>query len=192
MGPIELKIRNLEDGQTGTATFASVDDAKAWLTERPAFLEVEGVVPPIDPTLEREMQGVMRPLDEKERARKDALYREQLEEVRRRNAEEQRQAVASQGGASLDSHAQVDSNAPMVVQYVRGRELRLVDPTDGRAIPAVVREAVEAWVAERDTWLHPRRQHVGSALVTVSPGDGHEADRVHPGGQFEAVPGLPE
>jgi len=71
-------------------------------------------------------------------------------------------------------------------------QLRLADP-DPREIPPVVRDAVLAWVAERNTWVHARRARVARATVTVWPAavpGGDEAERCQAGGQFEVEPGL--
>jgi hypothetical protein len=59
----------------------------------------------------------------------------------------------------------------------------------------VVRKAVRAWVAERETWVHPRGQYLVSAQVVAWPGPlpagTSEDERVHPGGRFEVLAGTP-
>jgi hypothetical protein len=184
---VELRVRNLDDGKDGVANFDNLDAARAWLAERPAGIEVQGVVGELEPDDERSLQEAMRPLDAQERGRKDALYQEQLAAVKARNAEEQRRAVAEQQVPRTFA-----ADAPMTIEYVRGQQLRNPHPDDDRPIPEVVRAAVRAWIAERDTWLHPRRQHVASALVEVLPGDVGDGSRVQPGGQFTAAPGIPD
>jgi hypothetical protein len=58
-----------------------------------------------------------------------------------------------------------------VLVYEPGRALAHADAADGRAIPADVAAAVQAFIAERNEWMHPRRQHVGGATLVVRVGE---------------------
>jgi hypothetical protein len=48
--------------------------------------------------------------------------------------------------------------------------MKLQDPADPREITAEARDAVMAWIRERDEWVANRGQVVGDAKVTVWPG----------------------
>ena len=54
---------------------------------------------------------------------------------------------------------------------------------------------VEAWVAERNSWVHRRGQYLVDAQLLVWPGpvpSGDEADRIEQGGQFNVLFGDPD
>jgi hypothetical protein len=177
MATVELKIRRMETAEVLVAEFPDLDSALAWLVERPRFVEVLRMVTAVEPEVEARMRASMRPLDEDERARQLELEAEaearRVEERRRRMAEAQPDAD--------------DPDRPMVIRFERARGLFQADDADGREIPAVVREAVLAWIGERDSWVRERGEHVAAASLTVWPGaipGGNEADRIIPGGQF--------
>ena len=54
---------------------------------------------------------------------------------------------------------------------------------------------MEAWVAERNTWVHRRGQYLVDAQLVVWPGpvpSGDEDDRIEQGGQFNVLFGDPD
>ena len=176
MAQIELEIRKMLTGEVAIAEFPGPGAAAAWLCERPAFVEVLRLVTRIDPELEARLRAVMRPLDADERDRRRALEGE---------AEARRAAAFVRSFAAAQEDA--DPNRPMVVRWERAKGLSLEDEHDDRPIPDVVRTAVLTWVAERDSWVRERGEHVAAACLSVWPGpvpSGLESQRVEPGGQF--------
>jgi hypothetical protein len=81
----------------------------------------------------------------------------------------------------------------MDVRYLYNAPLALTDGMDPRPISDEAREAVLAWVAERNEWVEGRGQIVGEAKVTVWPGPIAKAgaDRVQ-GGSFIPVTAPPK
>lgn len=191
---IQLKIRDIRTGDAQVAEFESVGDAETWLRERPRFVEVlgpasHGAIAPGDETRLRE---AMRPLDEEERLAQAKQDERNAEAIRKAMASEQermRKEMESRRVANRDA----DPNRVMVVSFERGKGMRNADPGDDREVPEVVRKAVLAWVAERDTWVHSRGQYVVNAQVVVWPGPvpgGDEDERVQAGGQFNVLVGT--
>lgn len=188
---VQLKIRDIRTGQAQIAEFEGVDDTLTWLAARPPFIEVLG--PPqrssFSPEQEQRMRAAMRPLDAAEKAAQA--------EQDQRDAAAMRAMVekeAAQDRAQLEAMREQNLNADpdrlMQVIWERGKGCRQGDPTDDREVTPAAIAAIEAWVAERDTWVHPRGQIVADATVAVWPGPvpgGDEADRVERGGQFNAV-----
>ncbi len=87
--------------------------------------------------------------------------------------------------------ASADPNRPMSIRWHFDEGYSIADPFDQREITDVAKRAVEAWIAERNTWVTDRGQMVVEATLTVYPGpvpSGMEMDRIQRGGQF--VPGL--
>jgi hypothetical protein len=190
---VQLKIRDIRTGQAQIAEFDGVDDALRWLTTRPRFIEVLG--PPqrssVSPDDEQRMRASMRPLDDEEKAalseqeQRDAAAMREMVEKEQARAREQLEAMRQQ---NLDA----DPDRLMQVAWERGKGCRNADPSDEREVSAAAVAAIEAWVAERDTWVHPRGQYVADAMVEVWPGPvpgGDEADRVERGGQFNVLLG---
>lgn len=188
---VQLKIRDMQTGQAQIAEFESIDDAVTWLGHRPRFVEVLG--PPqrssIDPADEQRMRAVMRPLDDEERAA--VAEQDQRDAEALREALARQQARADEQIAALrERQRDADPHRPMHVIWERGQGCRNADPADPRQVNEVVRAAVEAWIAERNTWVHPRGQYVIDAQLVVWPGpvpSGDEADRIEPGGQFNVL-----
>ncbi len=190
MAKLEMKVRRLKTGETLVATLESFDDAVTWLGERPEYVEVLGVLSEdLTPAMDRALRAAMRPYTDEEHQliqeadrRAEAAIREQIEresamaeQRRREHAEAMRQA---------------DPDRPMMLRWHHEEGLEISDPYDDREITEAAREAVDAWIAERNTWVADRGQKVIEAMVTVYPGpvpSGNEADRVQPGGQF--IPG---
>lgn len=193
---LQLKIRDIRTGQAQVAEFQSVADAEAWLRERPRFVEVlgpsrHGAIPPVD---EMRLRDAMRPLDEEERMAQAEQDLRSAEAIRKAMAGEQ-ERMRKETEARREANRDADPNRPLVVSWERGKTMRNADPADDREVTEAARRAVLAWVAERDTWVHPRGQYVVNAQVVVWPGplpDGvGEDERVQPGGQFNVLAGTP-
>lgn len=193
---IQLKIRDVRTGNAQVAEFESVTDAEAWLRERPRFVEVLG--PPrhgaIAPADEARLRQAMRPLDDEERQVQAQQDERSAEAIRKALAGEQ-ERMRKEMEARREANRGADPDRPMAVSWERGKGLQNADPADDRAPNEVVRKAIEAWVAERDTWVHPRGQYVVSAQVVVWPGPlpqgTSEDERVQVGGRFEVLYGTP-
>jgi hypothetical protein len=176
MAQIELEIRKMLTGELAVAQFPGPGAAAAWLCERPPFVEVLRLVTTLDPELEGRLRAVMRPLDPDERDRRRVLEGE---------AEARRAAAFARSFAAAPEDA--DPNRPMVVRWERAKGMALEDEHDDRPIPDVVRTAVLSWIAERDSWIRERGEHVAAACLSVWPGpvpSGLESQRVEPGAQF--------
>jgi len=193
---VQLKIRDIRTGEAQVAEFQSIGDAETWLRERPRFVEVlgpsrHGAIPPGD---ELRLRDAMRPLDEEEQQAQAEQDERNAEAIRKAMAGEQermRQEVEARREANRDA----DPDRPLVVSWERGKGMRNADPADDREVTEAARRAVMAWVAERDTWVHPRGQYLVNAQVVVWPGPlpagTSEDERVHPGGQFNVLAGTP-
>jgi hypothetical protein len=193
---IQLKIRDIRTGDAQVAEFEGVAAAEAWLRERPRFMEVlgpsrPGAIPSDD---EARLREAMRPLDPDER-----LAQAQQDE---RNAEAIRKALAGEQDrmrkeleARREANKSADPDRPMVIAWERGGGLHNGDPADDREPTDAVRQAVKAWVAERESWVHSRGQYVVSAQVVVWPGPlpkgVSEDERVQMGGKFDVLYGTP-
>jgi hypothetical protein len=191
---IQLKIRDIRTGDAQVAEFEGVGDAETWLRARPRFVEVLGPAShgAIAAGDELRLREAMRPLDDEERVAQAKQDERNAEAIRKAMASEQermRKEMESRRVANRDA----DPNRAMVVSFERGKDMRNADPGDDREVTAVVRKAVLAWVAERDTWVHARGQYVVNAQVVVWPGPvpgGNEDDRVQAGGQFNVLAGT--
>lgn len=183
---VELRVKKLDTGETMVAAFESLHDVETWLMERPKFIEVLGVAVPqdLDEEIEAKLRRLMRPLDDEEKARRDQEYEERLAAIEAQTAEENRQARAASRTGEIPKPGDL-----MVVGWHEGQGFQNL--VDDRAVPVIVQEALKAWVAERNEWLHPKRMHVGAAQISIWPEavpDGKE--RIEPGGEFSAVPGF--
>jgi hypothetical protein len=126
------------------------------------------------------LRAALKPLDDEEGALERRLRDEQ--EAQARKLAEQRQAAES---AAAEEHrrsvAYADPNRPMQIRYRFNAGLSVADATDSRAIPDEARQAVMAWVEERNEWVRDRGQCVGEAGLQVWPGPipaGSGAERV--------------
>jgi hypothetical protein len=187
--PVQLKIRRMKTNETLVAEFADLDDAEAWLRERPQFVDVIGTIGTLADADDERLRTALRPFDAEERAeiaaQDQALARAEAAALAR--AQQEAKVALAERRAEL---ANADPNRPMMVAWVRGVGCRNADPADAREVTELARAAVLAWVRERDTWVHPRGQFVATADVVVWPGPipgGDEDERVHPGGQFSPV-----
>ncbi len=190
---VQLKIRDIRTGKAQIAEFESVDDTLTWLSNRPRFVEVLG--PPqrsaIAPADEKRMRSAMRPLDDEELAAQAVQDQRDAEALRAALANEQAQARA-QLEEQRELNRLADPNRPMHVAWEHGKGCRNADPADQRPVTGLARKAVDAWIAERNTWVHPRGQYVVDAQVVVWPGPvpgGDEDNRIEPGGQFNVMSG---
>lgn len=188
MWKLDLRVRNLETAETLTAPFESEVDACRWLMERPRWIEVLGVATH-DLPLEvyNMLRTVTRPLDDDEKAL--SLRFDALEEAARAQAEEEaRRLDREEHEAYVEAQRTGDPNRPMTVTWTLEDGVRNADPLDPRPCTAEAREAVVAWVRERDDWVKDRGMIVGEANLTVWPGALPAGeDRVHRGGQFIPV-----
>ena len=170
MGKLDLRVRDLNSGVSSLVSFDSEEAATAWLVARPKFIEVLGVATlGLDNDANNRLKASLRPLDPEEKllerrleAAIDAVTREREEEKMRREREASDAHRAALRGA--------DPNRIMEVHWTFNAEMTLVDPADERKIPDEAREAVVAWVRERDEWVKDRNQVVGDAKVMVWPG----------------------
>lgn len=192
--PVELKIRNIQTGEAQVAQFDNIKDAETWLRERPRFVDVLG--PPrhgaIDPKDEVRLRDAMRPLDDEEKAAQASQDKRDADAMRDMLAKEQ-QRMKEQIAARQDEMRNADPNRIMHVAWERGKGTHNAEAGDDRPVPAIATKAVEAWVKERDSWVHPRGQYVIDAVVAVWPGpvpSGNEDDRVEPGGRFNVLAGT--
>lgn len=194
--PVELKIRDIRTGEAQIAQWERLDECVAWLADRPRFIEVLGpperdAIPAAD---EQAMRAAVRPLDDEERAAQIIQDQRDAEVVRAALADHQARAEA-QIAALRERNALADPERPLEVIWERGHGCRNADPADPREPTAPIRAAVEAWVRERETWVHPRGQYLVDARVVAWPGPipgGDEADRIEPGGQFNTLSGSPD
>lgn len=187
MSDIEIKIRKMKSGETLIACFESEADALQWLRERPAFVDVLGSDPSLDPELTQRLKEALRPYDEEEEKYiKEAEQRVMAElkataEAEQLRAEQERQAKR----AALQK---LGANEPMTLDWTLAGGLVKTEPDDPREISDAVKSAFDAWLAERKTWVAAPKIIV-EARVTVWPGvvpSGSEDDRIQEGGRFVA------
>jgi len=190
---ITLKLEDLRQGDTSFREFDSEEATIAFLRERPRFTDVLGVVfEGLTPEQNNRLKASMRPLDEEERAASHAL-----EQAKERAAEAAREASRKeaeiQQAAQREALKGADPNRPMELRYRYDAGLALADPLDPREITPEAREAVLAWIAERNEWVEGRGQVVGEAKVSVWPAALPKpgADRVR-GGTFVPVTAPPK
>lgn len=185
MSKLDLRVRSLETGELFHAAFDSEADACRWLMERPRWMEVLGVATHgLPKEVYSMLKTVARPLDREEQMLADRLDAKD-EEARRAAEAESRRLDAEELEAYREEQRTADPNRPMTVHWHVTEGLSLDDPFDPREITPEAREAVLAWVRERDEWVKDRGQIIGEAIVTVWPAqlpDGEE--RVQRGGQF--------
>ena len=181
MTKITLKLQDLATGDRSFEEFEDEAATLAWLRQRPHMVDVLGVVfEGLSPEQNNRLKAAKRPLDEAERAAEAArALREKETEAAR--------------AAHREALKTADPNRPMEVRYLYNAPLSLTDSMDPRPISDEAREAVLAWVAERNEWVEGRGQIVGEAKVTVWPGPIPKkgADRVQ-GGSFIPVTAPPK
>jgi len=172
MPKVMLRLRELDTGDGRKEEHASVEAAIEWLSKRPRFVEVLGVIfEGISLEDNDRMKAAMRPLDDEEQARikalddKAAKEREDRAEAKRKEADEAAQRMR-------DEAKKASPTRPMEIRYrFDTPELSKTDALDDRPITEEAKAAVIAWVNERMEWVAPRGQTIGEAKVTVYPGD---------------------
>lgn len=170
MTPIDLRVCDLHTGDRTIKSFPSEEAAVAWLKDRPRFQQVLGVaMMDLAPEIDARLRAALRPLDDEEQARLTALEAE-LAAAARARAEEAARREEAAAAAQRAAQAAAPPDRPMEIRYRYDRGLELVDPHDSREITPEAREAVLAFVAEREEWVRDRGQVVGEAKVTVYPG----------------------
>ncbi len=166
---IALHTRSLQSGETAQQVFASEQDAIEWLTQRPRFTEVLGVAGPIPPEVNDRLKAAMRPLDHEETQLEQQLEAA-IEDAARERAEARRKKEAEEAAARKKEMAEADPNRPMELRWTYDSGLSKVVADDPREITEEARQAVMAWVDERQEWVKSRGQVVGDARLTVYPG----------------------
>jgi hypothetical protein len=172
MPKVMLRLRDLEDGEGRAVEHESVDAAVGWLTNRPRFVEVLGVVfEGISREENDRMKAAMRPLDDEEKARVAQL--DEKEHAEKAARAEQRRKEAEEAAQKLRDEAKKASpTRPMELRYRFDEpELAKTDQLDERPISEEAKAAVLEWVKEREEWVAPRGQSIGEAKVTVYPGE---------------------
>jgi hypothetical protein len=185
--PIKLRIRNLKTRETGVADFKAEADALVWLKQRPPFVDVMGVAgqTPVPMEVQDRLKAAIRPLDADEliaeREMELAIEKEELE----REKEARRQEVEAHE-KHLEAMRTADPERLMEITWRFNGEMRLTDAHDPRPITDAAREAVLAWIAERNEWVAGRGQCVGECTVKVWPGKlpAKDSERVKEGRFF--------
>src|SRR5262245_22163941 len=97
MGKLDLRVRDLTTGVTSLKSFDEEDDAKAWLTARPRFVEVLGVASKgISQDTDARLRAALRPLDAEEREAEKKLDDAIAAVAKERQEEEQKRALAAE------------------------------------------------------------------------------------------------
>ncbi len=200
---VGLRIKRLETQESLIAEFESFEDAMTWVAERPDMVEVLGVVDPkaLGENAFYKLRDATRPLDPAELAMRDKA-REALR-AQMREADERESAPTGLAGRmrwappepAPDplSLPEAEPGEVMVIRWQKGAPMANI--ADSRPIPPEVRQAVDAWIAERNQWLHPKRTHVGRAELRVRPGELPESEqdeRVEMGASYSQIPGWPQ
>lgn len=169
--PIQLRIRNLQSREVGVAGFETEAEAHLWLKSRPRFVEVMGMAGQANVAAEvqERLRKAMRPLDPDEqiaeREMELAIEKEDLEREKAARAHEAEQQARHQ-----EAQRTADPERLMEVRWRFDSGMVLTDAHDPRAISDAAREAILAWIAERNEWVAGRGQIVGECTVKVWPG----------------------
>ncbi len=193
MSKITLKLQDLTKGESSFQEFDDEAATLAYLRARPAMVDVIGVAfEGLTPEQNARLKAAKRPLDAAEHAAEEHLA-EAAEKASEVAAALRAKEVEGARAAHREALKTADPNRPMEVRYLYNAGLSLVDAEDPRAISDEAREAVLAWVAERNEWVEGRGQIVGEAKVTVWPGviGKKGSDRVQ-GGTFIPVTAPPK
>ena len=169
--PIQLRIRNLQSREVGVAAFETEGEALLWLSARPPFVEVMGMAGQVNvPTeVQERLRAAMRPMDGDERL----AEREMELAIEKEDLEREKAARAHEVEAQARHQETMRTADPERLMEIRWRfdsGMILTDGHDPRSIPDVAREAVLAWIAERNEWVAGRGQTVGECTVKVWPG----------------------
>jgi hypothetical protein len=171
MVAVKLRIRNLQTREVGVVEFLTEAEATAWLAARPRFVDVLGMAgqAAVPMEVQARLRAAMRPLDDDERIAERELELE-AEKARLEREKEARVKDLQAEAAHAQSMLHADPDRLMEVHWRFDSEMRLTDPADPRAITPAAREAVLAWIAERNEWVAGRGQTVGECTVKVWPG----------------------
>jgi hypothetical protein len=155
----------------GVAAFETESEALLWLSARPAFVEVMGMAGQVSvPTeVQERLRAAMRPMDGDERL----AEREMELAVEKEDLEREKAARAHEVEAQARHQETMRTADPERLMEIRWRfdsGMILTDAHDPRSIPDVARDAVLAWIAERNEWVAARGQTVGECTVKVWPG----------------------
>jgi hypothetical protein len=193
--PVELKIRDIRTGEAQVAELPDFDQAEAWLRERPQFIQILGPASEGRMTRgeEARLKEAMRPFDAEELEVMKEQDRRDAEAMAKIMAREQ-EAAQKRIEAQREANRTADPNRPMQITWEKDKGCRNSDGTDERPVTELAAKAVEDWVAERNEWVHSRRQYLVNAQVVVYPGPLPEGveERVQPGGQFNVLAGSEE
>jgi hypothetical protein len=184
MVPIKLRIRNLQSREVGVAAFETDAEALLWLNARPPFVEVMGMAGQTSVPIEvqERLRAAMRPLDADERiAEREMELAIEQEDLER--AKQERVREAEQQAKHQETMRTADPERLMEIHWRFDGEMRLTDTNDPRPITDAARDAVKAWIAEREEWVAGRGQTVGECTVKVWPGKmpAKEEERVKEG-----------
>lgn len=186
---IDMKVRQMKTGQTLVATLDNFEDAVAWLKQRPDFTEVLGVLSEsLSPRQRETMRDSMRPYTEEERTFQAELRAEDDRRIMAQMAKEQAE-WEQRAKEEMERQLEADPNRPMSIRWHREEGFSAGDGNDPREITDAAKQAILAWIAERNTWVADRNQEVLEAHVEVFLDEiptGREDDRVV-GGQFFPV-----
>jgi hypothetical protein len=183
---VMLRVRDLKTGIFDDQEFPSLEAARAWLVDRPRFEQVLGVpTEGIPVEVNQELKKICRPLDEEEKAAAESWEEAERNKRALKLAEQERER-AKERAADEAEMAKADPKRLMKVRWTYDHGF--ANGGDDREVPDVVKEAVLAWVAERNEWVEGRGQMVGDATVMAWPADvpaGEE--RIAYGGTFIPV-----
>jgi hypothetical protein len=169
MSKIDLRIRDLRTGDERSVAFESVEAARAWLLARPPFVEGLGVATHgLEPEVSLALKGAMRPLEEDERRAVAALDAAR-DEARATKEREERAVALVAAEAHKKAMREGDPNRPLQLHWTYDGGMTLTDAADPRPISDAARDALLAWIKERNEWVHDRGQIVGEVTAAVWP-----------------------
>lgn len=181
-----LRIRDLRTGIVDDQELESLEKARGWLVDRPRFEQVLGVpTEGLPKEINQELKKLCRPLDPEEQTASDALDAkdEAARAAKRAEAEREKQIEREQMALEMKT---ADPKRSMKVRW--SFDGGFANVGDDRAVTEPAKEAVLAWVRERDEWVEGRGQIVGEATLQVWPEDVPAGDeRIAPGGTFFPV-----
>lgn len=167
---LDLQIRDLKSGDRSPKPFDSVDAAKAWLKDRPKYMEVLGIASHhVPPEVSNELKECSRPLDPEEKIMVQQLDAAE-EAAMRKRAEERMKKELAEADKQRTDMKDADPNRPMDVRFTFNAGLSVANAMDTRELTEEVRAAAMEWVAERNTWVESRNQVVGDAKLQIYPG----------------------
>ncbi|MBW2452999.1 MAG: hypothetical protein JRI68_00735 [Deltaproteobacteria bacterium] len=167
---LDLSIRDLRTGKREQKVFESEQQALDFLENRPKFTEVLGVGSHNVPQeANQRLKAAMRPLDEEEKLL-ERQHVATLEAEARKRAEKEQKRAAEAAAKHRAEMSTADPNRLLEVRFRFNAGLSVPDPVDERAITPEAKEAVEAWIVERNSWVENRGQVVGEATIKVYPG----------------------